>query len=437
MKKIQVVIKNLSELILSRKETSTNFTESQSFIRGSRFYGAFGKYLIEQNGLVSEILQQKQKPEDLAKKITSPKDFEELFKQYYEKNTDNKRPFVSFSDAIPIDKDYGKDNVFYIVSPKVLYECRKFDSDYFQTGASPEAKKRNRHLIIAIKNEIKKKKMTIEAERANTQRNLMDFISIDVCPHCGSPMKKRKSEFIKIEIKNNNQLAVVNEINVSKSWKMGISRDNSLKTVKEEHKDSAGEVKGQLFALEYVDPGQLYLLNIEFDEEVIKQEQIIDFLNQAKIGAKTNSGFGDIEVQSDEKTKVKELSKDQLKKQIKESYNQWKSKGIEEAIPLYCMSDLAMGEKEFNELITKNIQNAEIHSVSSAKKQIMLYFYFEGAMGSQQVNVIERGSVFLIYKQGGFNDDDLEHLADLTFQRIGQLSERGFGEIVLIPQYFL
>lgn len=114
-----------------------------------------------------------------------------------------------------------------------------------------------------------------------------------------------------------------------------------------------------------------------------------------------------------------------------------KSKGIEEAIPLYCMSDLAMGEKEFNELITKNIQNAEIHSVSSAKKQIMLYFYFEGAMGSQQVNVIERGSVFLIYKQGGFNDDDLEHLADLTFQRIGQLSERGFGEIVLIPQYFL
>ncbi len=438
MKTIRIVIENVSELVLSKRETSTNFVESQSFIRGSRFYGAFGNYLIQENGLLHAILQEKQNPNQIAKQMAANSKEQKWFKQYFDSNSSGQNSLISFSDAIPVDKQYGSADVYFIPAPKILYECRKYENEYFQRPFDPRfTGNQQNHILLSLKNELIKRKILLNQTSTLSGSNLMQLLISEVCPRCGSPTKKKKAEFIKINRNANAQDYNIKTINISKSWKMGIARDESLKTVKQILLPNQNEPKGQLFSMQYVDPGQLFSLGISYDDTEISEAELLDIINKLKIGAKINSGFGDIKVRTDDPFKPKELRLGDIKTQIDQNYKKWiQDPELREYVPLYCISDVILPPelciKEF-----QSIPGVEIRNVSSSKKIINLYYYNGLQSGIQTIEAFERGSVFLMYKKGGFSQSDLEQFAILCYQRIGLLKERGFGEIAILPDYFL
>ena len=444
MKTIRIIIENTSELALSKRETSTNFIESQSFIRGSRFLGAIGTYLIQQMNLTTQILQMKQNPIDIANKITPKSKVEEWFVQYFKSIGTNNDPLVSFSDAIPMDSEYETQGIYYLPAPKILYECRKFEKEYINTPKDPNEKTQiNNHISIPLKNEIMKKLKLLarsstqpQSQPEQHQQNLMNLLVNDVCPNCGSPMKKKKAEFLKIKIDPKTNQYEITTISPSKSWKMGIAREHSLRSNKMIKKQNEKELKGQLFSMQYLDPGQLFSLTITFDDKKITQQELIDIINTMKIGAKINSGFGDIKVHTDP-TSIQEIEIQEIQSAIENNYREWsESKELQEYIPIYCLSDLIL-TKEAYESTLKKIPGTEVYTIFSSKKRINLFFYNGVQATLNQIDTIERGSVFLIHKKGGFQHADLEIIAQLCYQRIGLLTERGFGQIAAIPEYFL
>ncbi len=217
---------------------------------------------------------------------------------------------------------------------------------------------------------------------------------------------------------------------------MGIARDPSLRSVTQSTSQNSNEVKGQLFSMQYLDPGQLFSLTITYDDTAITQDEIIQIINNLKIGAKISAGFGDIRVKREISEPI-EQTEAEIQTQISNNYTKWiQLTGLKEYIPIFCISDL-IPTPDICSSNLNSIPDLKIYELATSKKQINLYFYNGSRSSLNQIDVIERGSVFLIHKKDGFQKTDIDTLAHLSYQRIGALTERGFGEIAVIPDYFL